>query len=167
MNKDFGFTLVELLVVVALIGIFAAITIPYFGDFARNQTLNQSVEQLKSDLRTVQNRAQNGIDKRDDDTEYYWWGIDFDSGSGTYSIVQSSNDENNPSDNMEVRREKSLPEGVEVLNDVTIWYKMMTVEVYVDNTPLVGSLDIVVSLEGMERSITITSGGEINVSSGG
>ncbi|MEA2020829.1 MAG: prepilin-type N-terminal cleavage/methylation domain-containing protein [Patescibacteria group bacterium] len=162
MNKDFGFTLIELLVVVALIGILTAITLPYFGDFARSQTLNQGVEQIKSDLRTVQNRAQNGIDKKDGSTEYFWWGVDFDSGSGSYRLVQSSNDENNPSDDIEVRREKSLPEDVEVQNDVTIWYKMVTVEVYVDNIALDDSTDISVSLGSMSRSVTVTAGGEVN-----
>lgn len=58
--KAKGFTLVELLIVITIIVIVTGALLPSFTGYIQNQNLKQSQEQLKSDLRTVQNKALTG-----------------------------------------------------------------------------------------------------------
>jgi prepilin-type N-terminal cleavage/methylation domain-containing protein len=55
-----GFTLVELLLVITIMMVMAGAMIPSFSGYLRNQNLKQTQEKLKSDLRTVQNKALTG-----------------------------------------------------------------------------------------------------------
>ena len=55
-----GFTLVELMIVVGILAIVSGIMIPSFSTYTRNQTLKQAQENLKSDLRSAQNKALTG-----------------------------------------------------------------------------------------------------------
>ncbi|WP_331000416.1 prepilin-type N-terminal cleavage/methylation domain-containing protein [Clostridium sp. NSJ-145] len=50
-NKKKGFTLIELIIVIAIIGILAAIAIPKFGDVKRKANLNADIANAK----TIQN----------------------------------------------------------------------------------------------------------------
>jgi len=52
-----GFSLLELIVVVGLIGIFSLVAVPNFIAFGRAGKLNSSVRQLASDIRGVRQRA--------------------------------------------------------------------------------------------------------------
>lgn len=55
-----GFTLVELLLVITIMIIMAGSMIPSFSGYLRNQNLKQTQEKVKSDLRSVQNKALTG-----------------------------------------------------------------------------------------------------------
>lgn len=87
-----GFTIIELLISMSIIAIIAGGIIPTFSSYIRNQNLKQAQEQLKSDLRTVQNRALTGslsnqtVSSDDDYIQY--WGVRFvaTSGSGTEMV---------------------------------------------------------------------------------
>jgi prepilin-type N-terminal cleavage/methylation domain-containing protein len=52
-----SFTLVELLMVVSIISIITGATIPSFSNYIKNRTVLQAKDQLKNDLRTLQNKA--------------------------------------------------------------------------------------------------------------
>jgi type IV fimbrial biogenesis protein FimT len=59
MNKkrNTGFTLLELMIVVAIIGIIAAIAVPSYQDMIERNRLKQAVEGLKSDLQYTRTEA--------------------------------------------------------------------------------------------------------------
>lgn len=52
-----GFTLIEALVVIAIIGILAALGVPSFQDMLERNRLKQVVESLKSDMQLARTRA--------------------------------------------------------------------------------------------------------------
>jgi len=80
--KKRGYTLVELLVVVTLIGILTAIGIVSLSGFTRRQTLTQAGKDLETDLRATRNRSVSGVDGR-------IWGIHFVKGSQVYEIFST------------------------------------------------------------------------------
>lgn len=70
----YGFTLVELLIVVILIGILTSISIASLSGYTRRQTVTQAAKNLEADLRAAKNRAVSGV-------EGQLWGIHFDWGT--------------------------------------------------------------------------------------
>lgn len=56
----FGFTLLELLVVISIMAVLTIIAVPSFNEYSRNQKLNDAASQLQSILRQTQNNAQTG-----------------------------------------------------------------------------------------------------------
>ena len=52
-----GFTLVELLVVIAVLAVILAVSLPSFNAFTKSQYLTQSAEQVLGDLRSAQSRS--------------------------------------------------------------------------------------------------------------
>jgi prepilin-type N-terminal cleavage/methylation domain-containing protein len=87
-----GFTLLELMIVVTIIGIISAGLIPNFSTYIRNQNLKQAQEQLKSDMRTVQNKALTGAltDQKLGGVSIKYWGIKFVGGLSTYDYFVST-----------------------------------------------------------------------------
>jgi prepilin-type N-terminal cleavage/methylation domain-containing protein len=77
-----GFTLIELLIVISIISIMSAASIPGFRGFIRGQNVKQSMEQVKSDLRSVQTKAMVGT--LSDETDVSYWGITFVAGQSNY-----------------------------------------------------------------------------------
>lgn len=89
-----GFTLIELLVSMSIIAIISGGIVPTFTSYVKNQNLKQAQEQLKSDLRTVQNRALTGALSNytfDNGSLAQYWGVSFPSGSGSSMTVFISN----------------------------------------------------------------------------
>jgi len=60
-SRERGFTLPEVLVVIAIIGILAAIAIPTWQSVIRDRQLDSAANQLASDLRLANNRATNQL----------------------------------------------------------------------------------------------------------
>lgn len=89
-----AFTLIELLIVVSLITIITGALLPSFNNYIDTQNVKQAQEQIKDELRTLQNKALNGEEASylvGGSTEVEYWGIQFDSGSSTYKTFVSAN----------------------------------------------------------------------------
>jgi type II secretory pathway pseudopilin PulG len=99
-KRSAGFTLIELLISASIVMIIAAGIIPSFSGYIKDQNLKQAQEQLKSDLRTIQNRALTGalsdVTMGTPAVPVLYWGVVFyapddNSGTNTYkSFVSNS-----------------------------------------------------------------------------
>ncbi len=58
-----GFTLIELIIVIAIMAAFMALVLPRFFNFNKSQDLQNEAESLKLALRTIQNNALSGVNK--------------------------------------------------------------------------------------------------------
>jgi type IV fimbrial biogenesis protein FimT len=56
-HKDSGFTLVEVMIVIAIIGIIASLAVPSYRDMVESNRLKQAAESLKSDLQFARAEA--------------------------------------------------------------------------------------------------------------
>jgi prepilin-type N-terminal cleavage/methylation domain-containing protein len=65
-----GFTLMELLIVIALIAIFVAMTVPFTMDFYKEQVVEEQTANLANNLKVAQSHAQSGKNNSS-------WGIKF------------------------------------------------------------------------------------------
>jgi len=149
--KRDGFTLVELLITITLIVALVGFSIPSFTNFTRGQNLRQAVKQLKTDLRSAQNKAVNGVDRSNKEG----WGVSFVVGQDYYSLCSydesagtCSNVENSP----------NMPEGVAITaaTNSFVAFKMITGEVVNPSTL------VTVGYSGGEvKSILIDSAGNI------
>jgi prepilin-type N-terminal cleavage/methylation domain-containing protein len=92
--KKTGFTLIELLLVVTIISIITVGIIPAFSNYIRNQNLKQAQEQLKSDMRSAQNKGLTGSlsDQLIGGVLVKFWGMKFTNGSATYDYFISALD---------------------------------------------------------------------------
>jgi len=161
-----GFTLIELLITTVIIAVLAGITIPFFQDFSDTQQLSRGLEQVKTDLRTVQNRAVSAVDRISGSTEYYWWGLDLDYGgdSGKYALLESDNETDPNSGTILEKRVKKLPGGLSFDSDVTIWFRMISGEVCtVTSCPLTSDVTVRVCKGGGNcRELTVSPSGAID-----
>jgi len=94
-NHSKGFTLIELLVVMSIIAILGGSIIPSFSTYLKDQNLKQAQEQLKSDLRTIQNKALTGASSNEEIPEdsgnrARYWGVYLLSGSETVDYFIST-----------------------------------------------------------------------------
>ena len=86
-----GFTLVELIMVVTIMVLMAGAMIPSFTSYLKSQTLKQAQERVKSDLRSIQNKALTGalydktVDVAGTPQSVTHWGVRFTTNSPTYS----------------------------------------------------------------------------------
>lgn len=122
-----AFTLIELLIVVSLITIITGAILPSFNSYIDTQNVKQAQEQVKDELRTVQNKALNGenasIELINGQVEY--WGMEFNQGDTTYetfistatSVCGGAGTEG--TDRMHVRDSVALPGNSEIITPIT------------------------------------------------
>jgi len=110
-----GFTLIELLIVVSMITVLSGLMIPGFTNYLNNQNIRQAQERLKSDLRTIQNKALTGVGLR---TGVEYWGLKINSDNADhYYYFTSSNDDAGACNAAPItERSEKLPGAVVITN---------------------------------------------------
>src|SRR5438552_16993434 len=83
-----GFTLIEVLVSIGIIGVLLGLTIPSYTAFKTNQELTQAAQTLKSNLRFAQSQALAGVKPSDCTTDttmtLVGWYLHLGSGARNY-----------------------------------------------------------------------------------
>ncbi|AHB40386.1 MAG: hypothetical protein ACD_25C00092G0002 [uncultured bacterium] len=114
-----GFTLVELMIVVGILAVVSGIMIPSFSGYTRNQTLKQAQENLKSDLRSAQNRALTGTgaDTLINGNPALYWAVlysDVAGSNGTYSFYLTAS--NSCTVNATLQQTVTLSSGISIVS---------------------------------------------------
>jgi len=73
-----GFTFIELIVSVLILGIVVSLGVASYTSFNINQTLNQAAEQLKSGLRLAQSKSFEGVKPDEDCAHLDGWRVNLD-----------------------------------------------------------------------------------------
>lgn len=82
-----GFTLLELVVSIAILSVILTITVPFFRDFRANQELEQTAKTLVTDLRLAQSKAFAGVKDCGASTEILTgWLVSFSLSSYTITV---------------------------------------------------------------------------------
>lgn len=111
-----GFTLLELLIVVSIVAIITGAIIPGFNNYLQNQNIRQAQEQIKNDLRTVQNKALTGVNS--DNPAVKYWGIKMVGANVSQYLYVTASTNNAAGCNSATQTDKSivLPGNVVVTN---------------------------------------------------
>jgi prepilin-type N-terminal cleavage/methylation domain-containing protein len=97
-----GFTLIELIIVIVIVGILAGIAIPTYANYQARLTLQTALSQVESDLRNIQTKAKaTGVNYQ----------AIFSNTATTYQLQGGTYQESN-----------KLPAGVKTVTSTTITY---------------------------------------------
>lgn len=146
-----GFTLLELLIVMAILAILGTISVGYFGNFARSITMTELETKLASDLKEVRAKSING----EGDLK---WGAHFVSGvDNYYELFSTPTDYASPSKT--VTATNFLSNGIVFTtpsagNNIDIIFD----KIYGSTTPAA----ITIFSSGIYATTTISSNGNIN-----
>lgn len=91
MNNKNAFSLVELLVVISVVGILSAVSIPVFKGVTASQNLKRSIDGFSSDVNIVREKALTGI-SNDAGVSSLWWGVRCTADSNKYELGYSMSD---------------------------------------------------------------------------
>ena len=118
-NNNKGFIFIELLIVVSLITLISAATLPGFNSYIKSQNLKQAAEQVSSDLRTVQNKALGGVLSSESSVAY--WGA---SSSANSSFISSNTFSESGSAQSNNEESPNLPGDLVIRNNSLILFDM-------------------------------------------
>ncbi len=141
MSSSSALTLIELLITISIFAIVTAIAIPAFSNFNQRQQLTRALEQVRTDLRTMQSQAVSGA-------EGSQWAAVFDASTDTYQLGQYDGGLVNP-------QTRDISGSVDLTTSPTVVFNRLT------GVSVNGTHYITLSLGGITRTITVYSGGNI------
>jgi len=153
MSKTPAFTLIELLISVAIMAVITAAIIPSFGNFAFRHAVLASAEGLKNNLELLQSKSVGGVAAG---STLVSWGASFGSaGSSSYSLGYIS-----PTTGWNSQKVVTLPGGVLVTCTVT----QVSFERITGSLSNTGSCTFYLSSDtSTSKTVAITSAGSITV----
>lgn len=153
MNYDskrfyFGFTIIELLIVISIVGILAALGLASYVDFNRSQIVSQAAAKIVQDLRLAQSLAANNVKPEDCST------------LESYSFILSGNSYEITSDCSTSVMVNSgfVPNNLQLVGFSTVKFKVLS-----HGVETTGGSSLAVSGFGKTKTIIVGEGGEINV----
>ena len=155
-----AFTLVELLIVIAVVGVLSAASIPVFSSFTNSQRLSQAAKDVKNDLRSAQNRAINGVEGKA-------WGVNVVVDNTYYTMFKCPT---SVSPNYTLANcssgsvQRNLPSGFTIKNPdfANLTFDSANGNLYVDGVlQTSGDFSFQIDLSGSRRTIIISAGGKI------
>lgn len=166
-----AFTLIELLLVVSIIIIITGAILPGFSTYIQEQSVTQSREQVKTDLRTLQNRSltgQNALDLVGTNTYPSYWGVRFIAESNTYIFfISQSNGACPPTTNIiQKGTSRPLPGDAVIKTSRCLFFNMTNGNM--NPYPVTGTVEVIVGRANVNtkcKRIQITTEGLIDVSS--
>jgi prepilin-type N-terminal cleavage/methylation domain-containing protein len=96
-----AFTLIELMIVVMILAILTISIVPSFSGYLKNQNVKQAQENVKSDLRSIQNKALTGTasDQTVGSNNVRYWGVVFTNNSSSFTAFASTATDNSCNSN--------------------------------------------------------------------
>lgn len=157
-------TLIELLIVVAIIIIIASIAIPTFIGVSDKQSLEQAVQNFASNIRLVQSKALSGA--VDSTGSNVWWGIrTCASGSNTKYGLGYNVDPADPANSFIEQSVKELPLGNYITSDcnVGLYFKRLSGILHDSSGSEMTSYTVGVTNSSVTRNVVIHKSGKIDV----
>lgn len=117
-----AFTLIELLLVISVMTILTGAMIPSFTSYMKDQSIKQSVEQVKNDLRTIQNNVlTDSLPPEIPLTLPMYWGVLFEVNSPNYYYFHNAS--NSTCDGLKDETKKFvLPNSITSLDTYCIFF---------------------------------------------
>ncbi|MCK5413640.1 MAG: prepilin-type N-terminal cleavage/methylation domain-containing protein [Candidatus Pacebacteria bacterium] len=176
LNNKFGFSLIELMTVIAIVGIMTSIVVPYYTRNRDSKALSFGIEQIISDIRLVQNYAFSTLEA-DGSYPVGGYGINFLIDSNEYIIFadQDGNMEYNSGD--DIVNTIKLSRGVKVVSlkingtedsngEIDLVFTPPYGKVFIDTQNQISSnfinLEITVSNIIGSKTVTMSSSGLLN-----
>jgi len=155
LSPKFGFTLIELLIAISIITILFSIGTAQYMKFNRQQILNQTVLELRTNLTQARNMALAG--KKECDGTFDGILVKFDYGNDDYTVYSSC--DNQDIDKLVEIGFYELKQGVDLSNGpAEILFKALT-----GGTDLDSDKTITLSLSGIDVGVKVSPSGKIEL----
>jgi prepilin-type N-terminal cleavage/methylation domain-containing protein len=83
MNKQTGFSLIELLIVITIMGVLLTLSIPAYRNFSEEQSVNNAARMVKDDIQFGLNKSASGINA-------HWYGLKVQANSAATPLFYDS-----------------------------------------------------------------------------
>ena len=168
-NNSKGFTLVETLVVIAVVSILSIITMANYQGSQKQQSVQRAAHQLAGDIRRAQNMAMASVEHEGVIPDGY--GIYFNKGNDFDSYILFADDNGNQTRNGmgdEDVKIIDLPSGVEISspNSANIFFEPPDPTTYINGDSSAGKgimITLIFSETSYSKKVTIQTSGQIEI----